>query len=133
MKTHTLLSLLILTFTFTTYSYSNTIDSLFNKSKAYLYANSKEASFILDRLLKDPDIKDSLARADILYHYGLSSNMLGSFDEAIDSFYKVLKFSPNPETKLNILANMQISGRYIVPYLHNPLSAGLRIYGMGCQ
>lgn len=112
MKTHTLLSLLILTFTFTTYSYSNTIDSLFNKSKAYLYANPKEASFILDRLLKDPDIKDSLARADILYHYGLSSNMLGSFDEAIDSFYKVLKFSPNPETKLNILANMQISGSY---------------------
>ncbi len=114
MKTRTSLFVSVLTLTsFLSFCLSNNLDSLFNKSKAYMYSNPKEANFILDKILGDPTIvTDSLFRAEVLYYYGLSSNLLGSFDEAIDASYKVLRYSPDMESEINILANMQISGTY---------------------
>lgn len=88
------------------------IDSLIRRSKTYLLSSPQEANYILSNLINLNELKDSLLKADVLYHYGLSCNLLGSFDEAIDAFYKVLKLSPDFESRINIQANMQISGVY---------------------
>lgn len=92
--------------------FATDVDSLIRKSKTYLFSSPQEANYILSNLINQRELKDSLLKADILYHYGMSCNLLGSFDEAIDAFYKVLKLSPNLESPINIQANMQISGVY---------------------
>ncbi len=92
---------------------SANLDSLRQKADKYLLSNPKESNFILELIIKDfHSLNDSLFKAETFYLYGLSSNLLGSFDESIDAFYEVLKYSPNPESRLNIQSHLQISGTY---------------------
>lgn len=113
MKTPILyLSLILLCFNSYSSSFASSLDSLFAKSKSYLFSNPQEANYLLSSILNEYVLEDSLMKAEILYNYGYSCSLLGSFDESIDAYYRVLKFSSDSESELNILANMQIAGVY---------------------